>query len=47
MSSPADRKHSCWLGAAILSDMEKFKSLYITKAEYADEGRSIVHKKCF
>jgi actin, other eukaryote len=47
VSSPADRKHSCWLGGAILSSMEKFQSLYITKADYADEGRSIVHKKCF
>ena len=45
--SPADRKHSCWLGGAILSQMKKFDNIWITKKEFDEEGKSIVHKKCF
>lgn len=47
VESPADRKHSCWLGGAILSQMPKFEPIWITKKEFDDEGKTIVHKKCF
>jgi len=45
--SPADRKHSSWLGGAILSNIDKFEQMWITKREFEEEGRAIVHKKCF
>jgi actin-related protein len=45
--APADRKHSCWLGGAILSQMAKFEMMWITKKEYDEVGKSIVHMKCF
>ena len=45
--SPADRKHSCWLGGAILSQMKKFEPMWITRKEFDEQGKSIVHKKCF
>jgi actin-related protein len=32
VDAPADRKHSAWLGGAILSLIEKFEPMWITKA---------------
>ena len=46
--APADRKHSSWLGGAILSLIEKFEPLWITKRDYEETGSGkIVHRKCF
>ena len=37
-----------WIGGSILSSLSNFEKLWITKAEYREEGKaSIVHKKCF
>ena len=48
VEAPADRKYSCWLGGAIISLIEKFEPMWITKKEYEDHGSaSIVHRKCF
>jgi actin, other eukaryote len=47
VDSPADRKHSCWLGGAIISSIASFEPMWITKREFEDDGVKIVHKKCF
>lgn len=47
VESPADRKHSAWLGGAILSSMSRFEQLWIKKSEFDEEGTRIVHRKCF
>ncbi len=48
VESPADRKHSAWLGGAILSNMSRFEPMWIKKSEYDEEGNArIVHRKCF
>ena len=47
VTSPADRKHSAWLGGAILSSMSSFESMFIRKSEFDEEGARIVHRKCF
>ena len=47
VESPADRKYSCWLGGAILSQIKKFEDMWITKKDYEAYGPSIVHRKCF
>jgi actin-related protein len=47
VETPADRKHSAWLGGAILSKIDKFSSMWITKKEYDEKKASIVHEKCF
>ena len=47
VDSPADRKHSAWLGGAILSSMQRFDGMFIKKSEYEEEGARIVHRKCF
>ena len=37
-----------WLGGSILTSLTNFENLWITKAEYKEEGKAtIVHKKCF
>lgn len=48
VEAPADRKYSCWLGGAILSLIEKFEPMWISRKEYEDHGGpTIVHRKCF
>ena len=47
VEAPADRKYSCWLGGAILSQIDKFDGRWITKKQYDDVGAKIVHVNCF
>ncbi len=47
VEAPADRKHSAWLGGAILSQIDNFEPQWITRKEFDEEGRNIVHKKCY
>ena len=47
VDAPADRKYSCWLGGAILSQIDKFEPMWITRKEYDENQESIVHRKCF
>ena len=47
VEAPADRKYSCWLGGAILSQIDKFEPMWIKRSEYEKAGAEIVHKKCF
>jgi len=44
--TPADGHLSAWNGAAILSSLNLFHSLWITKQQYNDHGPSIVHRRC-
>lgn len=46
LASP-DRKFCVWAGGSIISSLSTFSSMWITKAEYAEFGPSIVHRKCF
>lgn len=45
--APPERKYSVWIGGSILSSLDYFQSLWITKEEFEDYGPSIVHRKCF
>ena len=47
VEAPADRKHSAWLGGAILSRIDSFEPMWITRKEFDEEGKNIVHKKCY
>jgi len=47
MVAPAERKYSVWIGGSILSSLQTFESMWITKQEYDEAGPSIVHRKCF
>lgn len=44
---PDDRKHSVFIGGSMLSDLDTFHQMCVTKAEYTEQGPRIVHRKCF
>lgn len=44
---PPERKFSAWMGGSILASLPNFHPMFITKQNYAEEGATIVHKKCF
>ena len=44
--APPERKYSVWIGGSILASLSTFDEMWITKEEYAENGPSIVHKKC-
>ena len=45
--APPERKFSVWIGGSILSSLSSFKQMWVFKAEYEEDGCSIVHRKCF
>ena len=47
VSSPPERAYSAWLGGSILANIDSFKPMFISKAEYDESGPLIVYKKCF
>ena len=42
-----ERKYATWIGGSILSSLSNFQYMWITKAEYDEVVKTIVHKKCF
>lgn len=44
---PAERKYSVWIGGSILASLSSFCNSWITKEEYEEVGKAIVHRKCF
>lgn len=45
--APPERKYSVWIGGSILSSLTTFNDNWVTKDEYAESGKSIIHAKCF
>merc|ERR1712048_236622 len=43
----AERKYSVWIGGSILSSLQSFKEMWITKDHYDETGPGIVHRMCF
>ncbi|KAI9503463.1 actin family [Coemansia spiralis] len=43
---PPERKCSTWIGGPILASQSTFRNMWISKEEYAEDGPSIVHRKC-
>ena len=42
-----ERKYCVWVGGSILSSINNFQSMWITKSEYEESGPQVVHRKCF
>ena len=42
-----DTKLAVWQGGAVASNLEQFKSQWITKEEYEENSATIIHRKCF
>ena len=45
--APPERQFLTWIGGSILSSLPTFQAMWISKAEFADNGPSIVNRKCF
>ena len=45
--APPERKYSAWIGASILTSLETFEGMWMSKREYHENGASFVHRKCF
>jgi len=45
--APPERKFLVWIGGSILSSLSTFQNMWITKQEYDEVGKEIVHRKCF
>jgi len=47
ITKPPERKISQWIGGSILASLSTFQEMWVTSAEYAESGSTIVHRKCF
>jgi len=45
--APAERKYSVWIGGSILSSLNNFQEMWVSRDEYDESGPGIVHRKCF
>lgn len=46
--APPERLYSVWLGGSILASLSTFKTMWITKQEYDEQGGArYIHDKCF
>ena len=46
ISASSERNNLAWIGGSILSSLNTFQNIYITKSEYQEIGVTVVHKKC-
>lgn len=44
---PAERKYSPWIGGSILSCLNPFENMWVTKKEYEEHGGNIMNTKKF
>jgi len=47
IEAPQERKYIAWVGGSILSSLDMFQYMWISKKEYEETGTTIVHEKCF
>jgi centractin len=43
--APPERKYSTWMGGSILAALATFKKMWISHAEYKEDGSSAIHRK--
>jgi actin-related protein len=42
----SERMNSVWIGGSILASLTCYKQLWITKEDYIENGKNIIHNKC-
>jgi len=47
VTAPPERRVSAWIGGSILSSLDQFQAMWITREEYAEHGANIVNRNCF
>jgi actin-related protein len=45
ITAPLERKYTAWIGGSIFASLTGFQEMYISKAEYEEEGPRIVNRK--
>lgn len=45
--APQERKYSTWIGGSILATLGSFKQMWITAAQYEEEGPNALHRRLF
>ena len=45
VKAPQERKYSVWIGGSILTSIQNFKDLWISKKEFEEYGQSIIFRK--
>mmetsp|Transcript_45973 Transcript_45973/g.107350 ORF Transcript_45973/g.107350 Transcript_45973/m.107350 type:complete len:508 (+) Transcript_45973:93-1616(+) len=45
-TTSAERQHASWIGGSILGSLGSFQQLWMSRAEYEEEGPSSIHRKC-
>jgi actin-related protein len=46
LATPIEREFSSWIGASILASLGTFQQMWVSKAEYDEEGSGAVERKC-
>ncbi|KAL2845420.1 hypothetical protein BJY01DRAFT_247684 [Aspergillus pseudoustus] len=46
-SGDNSRLHHVWVGGSILASLSTFQKMWITREEWDEVGRAVVHRKCF
>lgn len=44
ISAPPERIHSAWAGGSILASLATFKNMWVTRSEYEEYGKEILHR---
>eukprot|EP01136_Pigoraptor_vietnamica_P012058 Opistho-1_new@51595 len=47
ISAPQERKYLTWIGGSILASLGSFRKMWVSKAEYEEEGAEVLHRKTF
>ncbi|KAH3787343.1 alpha-centractin [Dreissena polymorpha] len=47
ISAPQERLYSTWIGGSILASLSTFKTMWVSKREYNEEGVKAIHRKTF
>jgi len=47
VTAPPERRVSAWIGGSILSSLDQFQAMWITREEYSEHGSNIVNRNCF
>jgi actin, other eukaryote len=45
--APPERRRSVWIGGSLLASLPQFNSLWISAAEYQEEGTNVAYHRCF
>lgn len=42
-----ERIYSTWIGGSILASLDTFRNMWVSKREYEEEGKRVIHRKFF